>query len=137
MIKGGFNWEFIKSMSLGQSYGYMVDECVIWGFCGLGGQGGAHRCGKHKCCLMHTNTPVMKDYICCWIYIINISKRHWLMYISFWLGTPYICMVIAPPERIEGVLAPSWMKLSMYVPTLATSFLRTAMMSEALVEWSL
>ena len=54
-----------KRIPLGQMYGSGVRECVDWVLGGLGGQQDAQRCKNQGCWLIRTETPALKDMICC------------------------------------------------------------------------
>ena len=83
---------------------------------------------------MRTETPVLNEEICCWIYTINPSERHLPMATRVRSGTFMMCMAVAPLERRECVLTSSGENPSLAAPTRLHSALRTVMMMETLTE---
>ena len=83
---------------------------------------------------MRTDTTVLNEEICCWIYTINPSKRHRPVAMRVWYGTPAMCVAMSPPERKECVPASSGANLSLATTTCLHSALMTEMMFEVLTE---
>ena len=83
---------------------------------------------------MQTETPVLKEEICCWIYTINPSERHLPMAMRVRSGTSAMCMAMAPPERREWVPTSSEANPSLATPTRLHSALMVVIMMEALTE---
>ena len=106
----------------------------MWVCAWLGGQQGAQLCQNQGCWLILTETAVLKEEICCWIYTINPSDRHLTMAMSVRSGTLVRCMVMAPPEQRKCVPTSSGAKPSLAAPTCRHSALVTAMMFDALTE---
>ena len=94
----------------------------------------AQRCQNQGCWLILTETPVLKDEICCWMKTMNPSDRHLSMATIVRLGTSARCMAMAPPERRECVPMSSRAKPSLAAPTRRHSALVTAMMLDVLTE---
>ena len=83
---------------------------------------------------MRTETPVLKEKICCWMYTMNPSERQLLMVMRVRSGKFAMCVAMAPLERRECVPASSGANLSLAVPTRLHPDLRTVIMIEALTE---
>ena len=83
---------------------------------------------------MRTETPVLNEEICCWMYTMNPSKRHLLMAMRVRSGTFVMCMAMAPPERRECVPTSYGVNPSLNAPTRLHSALRTVIMMEAMTE---
>ena len=54
-------------MSPGETNGSRVGGCVEWVLGGISRRPTAQRCQNQVCLLIRTETPVIKDEICCWI----------------------------------------------------------------------
>ena len=52
--------------------------------------------------LMRTETPVLNEEICFWMYTINPSERRRLMAIMVRYGTPTMYMAMDSPDGHEG-----------------------------------
>ena len=83
---------------------------------------------------MRTETPVLNEEICCWMYTMNPSERHLLMTMMVRSGMFAMCMAMALPEQRECVPTSSGKNLSLAVPTRFHSALRTAITMEALTK---
>ena len=83
---------------------------------------------------MQTETPMLNEEICCWIYTINPSNRHRPMVTRVRSGTFEMCIEMALPERRECVPTSPGENLSLAAPTRLHSALTTEMMFEALTE---
>ena len=101
---------------------------------GFSGQPTTQRCRNQVFFIIRTETPVLKDNICCWIYTMNHSKRHLPMAMRVQSGTPTMCMVMDPSEQRECVSTFSGENLSLTAPTRQVSALRTDMMFEDLTK---
>ena len=77
---------------------------------------------------MQTETPVLNEEICCWMYIMNPSEGHLLMAMRVWSGTFAMCMAMSPLEWRESVPTSSGDNPSM------AAALRTVMTMEALTK---
>ena len=65
---------------------------------------------------MRTETPVLNEEICCWIYTINPSERHLPMAMRVRSGTPAMCIAMALTERRECSPTPSGANMSLAAP---------------------
>ena len=83
---------------------------------------------------MRTETPVLNEEICCWMYTIYPSERHHLMAMRVQSGIPEMCIAMAPSERRECVPTSSGANPSLAAPTRLHSSLMTVMMFKALTE---
>ena len=83
---------------------------------------------------MRTETPVMNEEICCWIFTISPSEHHRPMAMRVRSGTPAICMAMDPLEQRECQPTSSRANPSLDAPTFLNSTLMTEMMLEALTE---
>ena len=121
-------------MLLDQMDGSGVGECMVRVLVGFSGQPTTQRFLNQGCSIICTETPVLKDNICCWIYTMNPSERHLPMAMRVQSGTFTICMAMALPERRECVSTSSGENMSLATPTRQVSALRTDMMFETLTE---
>ena len=83
---------------------------------------------------MRTETPVLNEEICCWMYTMNPSERHLPVDMRVRSGTFVMYMTMAPPERRECVPTSSGANPSLAAPTRLHSALRTVMTTEVLTE---
>ena len=74
---------------------------------------------------MQTDTPVLNEEICCWIYNINNSKLHHPMAMRVRSGTPAICMAMEPPFEFTVCVCPNLygiVKTEICINSLLSSF---------------
>ena len=83
---------------------------------------------------MRTETPVLNEEICCWMYTMNPSERHLLMTMRVRSGMFAMCMAMALPEQRECAPTSSGENPSLDAPTRLHYSLMTARMLEALTE---
>ena len=83
---------------------------------------------------MRTETTVINEDICCWVYTINPSEHHRAVAMRVRYGTPAMCVAMAPPERRECVLKSSGANPILAAPTRLHSALMTEMMFEVLTK---
>ena len=92
------------------------------------------KCRNQGWVLMRTETPVLNEEICCWIYTINPSKRHRPMAMKVRSRTPVMCMAMAPPDRRERVPTSSGENPSLTSATRLNSTPMTDIIFEVLTE---